>query len=255
MQDGYTGDIGDFGKYGLLRALAAPCDGAPLRLGVVWYRTLDDPQRGDGAFVQYLLPGSEAEFRRCDPALYDGLRELVMSGRRSVAAVRVREILPPSTIYYESLLSYVGAPKGRRLAVRAQWIEQATVATAPCDLVFLDPDNGLRSRPLTGSEAELKAAHCDELRPYLARGQSLVIYHHLGRGESHRAQLVTWRRTLQEALALPEAPIALRFARRSPRAFFVLPAPAHRDAIHRALSHFSAGPWQAIFPPRDALGL
>ena len=41
MQDQYVGDIGDFGKYGLLRHLtgmrgdAAPEDA--LRLGVVWY--------------------------------------------------------------------------------------------------------------------------------------------------------------------------------------------------------------------------
>ena len=38
MQDRYVGDIGDFGKYGLLRALC----GRDLYLGVVWYLIPDE---------------------------------------------------------------------------------------------------------------------------------------------------------------------------------------------------------------------
>ena len=41
MKNSYVGDIGDFGKYGLLRHLCGVTgkgtDGDPLRLGVVWY--------------------------------------------------------------------------------------------------------------------------------------------------------------------------------------------------------------------------
>ena len=36
MQDRYAGDIGDFGKFGLLRALSS----AGLSIGVNWYRTI-----------------------------------------------------------------------------------------------------------------------------------------------------------------------------------------------------------------------
>ena len=49
MQNQYVGDIGDFGKYGLLRAIS----GDPLRLGVVWYLFPDEPPKepgkGDGS--------------------------------------------------------------------------------------------------------------------------------------------------------------------------------------------------------------
>ena len=39
MQDCYVGDIGDFGKYGLLRSLCGGDDYGPaLRLGVLWYK-------------------------------------------------------------------------------------------------------------------------------------------------------------------------------------------------------------------------
>ena len=36
MQDNYVGDIGDYGKYGLLRNVTA----AGLRLAVNWYRVV-----------------------------------------------------------------------------------------------------------------------------------------------------------------------------------------------------------------------
>ena len=50
MQDQYVGDIGDFGKYGLLRHLFGRPEGADaapedaLRLGVVWYLFPDGGQ-------------------------------------------------------------------------------------------------------------------------------------------------------------------------------------------------------------------
>jgi len=222
---------------------------------VVWYLTPDQPQLGDGGFLDYLLPEAEDEYRPCDPELFASLRALVMSGARSVAGVRIREILPPGTIYYESLLAYAGAARGRRLAMREQWLDQALIATAPADIVFLDPDNGLRTRPLEGKPEELKSVHLDELRPYLARGQSCVVYHHLGRTRTHDVEMSDWRETLQEGLGLDTPPFALRFARRSPRVFFVIPAAAHRTELAARLGRFLDGPWGRLFPPNEALGL
>lgn len=52
MQDKYFGDIGDFAKYGLLRAVVA---GDPqLRLGVLWYRVPDENLNRDGRHIEYL---------------------------------------------------------------------------------------------------------------------------------------------------------------------------------------------------------
>ena len=44
VQDRYVGDVGDFGKYGLLRALC----GGDLTLGVVWYLYPDEEANNDG---------------------------------------------------------------------------------------------------------------------------------------------------------------------------------------------------------------
>ena len=50
MQNRYSGDIGDFSKLGLLRALL-PC-GIPI--GINWYLVPDETHNGDGRHVKYL---------------------------------------------------------------------------------------------------------------------------------------------------------------------------------------------------------
>ena len=65
MHDRYVGDIGDYGKLGLLRSLAA----AGLRIGVNWYRTPDENHNEDGKFTQYLRTSGEGSYRAHDPLL------------------------------------------------------------------------------------------------------------------------------------------------------------------------------------------
>ena len=57
MQNRYAGDIGDYGKLGLLRSLSR----TGLRIGVNWYLTPDEDRNGDGRHsppdsVRFFLP-------------------------------------------------------------------------------------------------------------------------------------------------------------------------------------------------------
>lgn len=79
MQDRYTGDIGDYIKYALLRALSPG-----LKLGVAWYLYPDEGHNSDGKHVQYLH--DPQRWRHLDPELFDALRNIV-AGNRSVSAV------------------------------------------------------------------------------------------------------------------------------------------------------------------------
>ena len=61
MQDRYAGDVGDFGKFGLLRHLCgATADDKHGRLekpGVIWYKTDPGKKEGEsphGKFINYL---------------------------------------------------------------------------------------------------------------------------------------------------------------------------------------------------------
>ena len=102
-------------------------------------------------------------------------------------------------------------------------------------MVFADPDNGLEPRAgvprsrLTGP----KYAYFDELVPYLDRGQSLVVYHHLHRSMVHEGQVRDRLSQVEERLG---PAFALRYQRGTGRAFFVVPAEAHREVLReRAL--------------------
>ena len=62
MKNQYLGDVGDYGKYGLLRYLA----NNDIRIGVNWYLTADDGSN-DGKFVSYL---NKDEDRRYENGSY-----------------------------------------------------------------------------------------------------------------------------------------------------------------------------------------
>lgn len=50
MQDRYAGDIGDFGKFSLLRNLFK---NEQYKIGTIWYRYPDESHNDDGRHVDY----------------------------------------------------------------------------------------------------------------------------------------------------------------------------------------------------------
>ena len=86
MQNRYTGDIGDFGKLGLLRQLSR----TGLSLGVNWYLTRDETRNGDGRYIGFLKNDA---FRTCDEQLWSVLGQIVDAGKRQVSALERPDIL------------------------------------------------------------------------------------------------------------------------------------------------------------------
>lgn len=129
MQDNYVGDIGDYGKYGLLRNVTA----AGLRLAVNWYRVIPTRpgKQEDGKFTDYLHKPDT--YRQYDPELFDCLSYLVKKNR-TIEAVEKSNIL--NARFFTERLTAAG---------RKQWHMAALEATNGMDIVFLDPDNGLET--------------------------------------------------------------------------------------------------------------
>jgi hypothetical protein len=260
VQDCYVGDVGDFGKYGLLRALCAEdltwgTRTYDLSLGVVWYLTPDEEVTADGGHVGWTRQDATTmrRYMTCDPELYHALLRMLRDGDRSVRAVRERGVLPEGTVFYEKVLTFAGTPgigraaKERRLERRKAWAWDALAATRGCDVVFPDPDNGLEPRAglprhrLTGP----KYAYFDELAPYLDRGQSLVVYHHLHRSLVHEGQVRDRLSQVEERLG---PAFALRFHPGTGRVFFVVPAGTHREVLReRTLRLLRHRPWAQHF--------
>ena len=255
MQNRYVGDIGDFGKYGLLRALCASGD-APaspgLSLGVVWHLVPDEPRDGNGKLTQYLEPSAKnrASFRSCDPVLYDALQEIVGSTGRNVEAVRRRGILPRGTVFYDAPLTFEGTPSHgpsamrMRLALRRRWARDALKATAGCDLVFVAPDNGLEiATTARHHKRGPKYGFFDELSPYLRRGQSLAIYQHIDHRSRAYGQIEKRLGQITDRLGECDQPFAMLYHRGPLRAFLIMPSQARSHLLFDKARRIVEGSW------------
>ena len=258
MQNRYVGDVGDFGKYGLLRALCSskgPDAGLALSLGVVWYLVPDEAHNDDGKFIRYLEPSESNAglYRGCDPSLYDTLGQIVHRESRGVKRVREHRVLPAGTVYYEVSLAFKGiAGTGsplpeRRAAHRSRWAQGALDLTAGCDLMFADPDNGFEVAAKPYEPRGPKYVFFDELLPLVRRGQSLVVYHHIGRRGSAVDQVRARLAQIKTRLKPESEALALLYHRGSARAFFVIPADRHRETLLRRIGRFLDGPWSRHF--------
>ena len=256
MQNRYVGDLGDFGKFGLLRALCSCSEtgnGAAMSLGVVWYLVPDENHNDDGKFVRYLEPTAKNQqlFRACDPDLYDALRSIVASGARNVTNIRGGDVLPINTRYCEAPLHFDKRSgsgiqiRRQRAELRTLWLKEAIRSTADCDMVFFDPDNGLEVKIGPHEPRGPKYAYFHELLPFAERDQSLVVYQHVTRRGSAKEQV---RRRIGEVQdELGRGSFALLYHRGSARAFLVIPAPRHRTSLHSKAGEFLRTPWARHF--------
>ena len=264
MQDRYVGDVGDFGKYGLLRFLCGlaetPSQAPGPRLGVVWYLHSDESGNDDGKFTEYLTKSARnrAAFRACDPDLYHTLSRLVKTDNRCIAAVQESAILPADTLYYDIALPYLpGTSRAVRHEARTNWLECALDAMSGSDLVFVDPDNGL-SDPATGISRSVdplkkkgsKHVYMDDLRRFAKRDQSLIIYHHLGRDGTAVEQIRKVADSLRTGLGLSSLPWALRYRRGTSRAYFVVMQERHQAVLKRRMNNFLKSEWNRAWKRR-----
>jgi hypothetical protein len=165
MRDQFVGDIGDYGKIALLRHLAKG-----RRLGVCWYKTNDPREKNnDGKHTTYL--NEPDRFRFLDPFVFDELKKIVNTPHRSIAAVEMSGLLR------DAIFHDVEVP-GK--SSRPSWTETLKAKITNCDLVFLDPDNGIE-----GSRLTPKHVAVSELSALRDKNRVLVVYHHQGRRQAH----------------------------------------------------------------------
>ena len=232
MQDNYVGDIGDYGKYGLLRAVTA----SGLLLAVNWYCAVPrrPSKQEDGKFTSY-LEKPEA-YRHYDPELFDCLAYIVKN-TRSITSVENSGILKAQ--FFEEVLT--GTP-------RYQWHENALAATAGADIVFLDPDNGLETAKMR-QRGHIKDKHAkwQEVKDYYDRGQSVILY-------QHRPQMTKKETCIQGVLDFQnsflkaDSTLLLEYPRYTNRYYFIFAHDVHR-AILEDLYHSVTQIWNGLCSP------
>jgi hypothetical protein len=215
MQDRYVGDIGDYLKLAILRDLKPG-----RRLGVAWWLFPNEDHNKDGRHIAYLAQADK--WRRFDPALFDGLKRIVASNDRRVAALQDADLLA-GAVYADDPIPMASTPTLRGI-LRAEWFSRTRAVLRDCNLLFLDPDNGLETKGFKiGAPKAGKSVGLAELVALQAPGRALVVYHHQTRmAGGHHNELKYWGERL---VSLGFATVdALRARPYSARAFFLLNA-------------------------------
>lgn len=172
LKNQYFGDVGDYGKYGLLRFLAKN----GINIAINWYLT---PNAGsnDGKHISYLNDG---KMRRFDPELFDLLSEMLNNGIRDINAFEDQDKIP-GAIYYNKLLDNTGITRSEKRDIRTEWHKDALDICKEADLVFLDPDNGACEKEPTSAKESIKYCYASEIADYYNAGQNVVYYCSKGR--------------------------------------------------------------------------
>lgn len=236
MKNQYFGDIGDYGKYSLLRAFA----NEGISIGVNWYLTENDGST-DGKHTKYLDDPRE---ERYDPELFACLKEMVDANKRSIETFEMKGMIPEATYYHQLLdISKWTGIKEKRV-VRKAWHEKALLQLQDAELVFLDPDNGMTDNDTSTRKDSVKYAFASEAAEYYKRGQNIVYYCHKGRR--------TWEQwdDAKKILCkeIPDAVFtAVTFRRGTQRTFIFAIHKVAYPKYHRILKTFLDGKWSRYF--------
>jgi hypothetical protein len=170
MKEQYVGDINDYRKYALLRALSA---GGINRVGVCWMLTPSDGS-SDGSKLAYL--SQPDRYRSFDSELFEILvRAAAEPDRRRLRSIEESGAIPNVTYFNETLSDDHSS--------RVAFMERCSGALANADLIFFDPDNGLEVSLPKGRRNSSKYLYLDEVAAFYQAGKSLLIYQHFPRVE------------------------------------------------------------------------
>lgn len=239
MKNKYVGDIGDYAKFGMLRGLMNGLHG--FNLGVNWYLTLDD-DKTDGLNISYLLrPLNMIE----DPELHCALKKIICCDDRQVSELEQAGILAAE--FYgigksEKLDFYNN--KELRKERRNAWHQRALKKLENCNIIFLDPDNGLvpEKGSCTSSNGDKYAAY-PEVCDYFNAGSSIIIYNHKNRTKL-KEYLDTRFSKLREKMSNAKF---ICLAHKKIHIFLFVIQPKHYANIEKSLREFANGKWKDSF--------
>ncbi len=233
MKNQYVGDVGDYGKYAMLRFFALK----GVYVGVNWYLTNNDDSN-DGRHITYL---DKPKNRDHCPEVFDGMKRIVESGNRNISDVE-KLCLIPEAVYYHDVLSTSDCPCEERKAIRDKWHKKAMKILSGTELVFADPDNGtIGAKSNTSKDAEKYTLQA-EIADYYDRGQNVVYYCHKARRSEQQ-----WNDKKNEMQnVLSDAKImVLTFHRGTQRSYIFVVHPDSYERYRDFIDEFVIRYWKA----------
>ena len=168
------------------------------------------------------------------------LGQIVDAGKRQVSVLERPDILQAT--FYSRILDFTGANKTERQMLRWEWHNMAMDKLHACDIVFVDPDNGLMVPSAEGTPKSNKFVLPFELAEYYRAGSSVIYYQHKARRPD--AFYIEQNNQLMESGGFSGAKsLALKFRTTSQRYYFFLIQPQHAEAIMRCIEQMISTPW------------
>jgi hypothetical protein len=139
MKNRFYGDKKDYLKYGLLDVIQKETGQS---IGINWYLTDDESgNKNFGKDINYLVNNN---WRSYNFQIYDKLKPRVDNKDRKVKYLTEDDVISVHKDYRDFLPEKVNSSD--YLIARKQWHDNAKHKLEDCNLVFFDPDNGIKDK-------------------------------------------------------------------------------------------------------------
>lgn len=236
MQNRYTGDIGDFGKFLLLKSLF-PNES----IATIWYLYPDESHNTDGSHtVEDNNINIYHHCRAIDPAMSELFNIIHKQSNRHVELFETYPVLVNAHYFKEPVLGE-GRDYRRQWLIRAMYFIEETQSRVVC----LDPDNGIEPASMVKltTSKQGKYAAFSEIEVFFKIGcvDHVVIYQHFHRQSTHETQMQEAKTKFE---TLYEGRAVVRIIRHNPvqaRFYIILSKHPHQLKLIRLLEHLMYG--------------
>ena len=192
MQNRYTGDIADFGKFLLLKHLFPKEN-----IATIWYLYPDETHNNDGSHT--VDESNTKVFPHChtlDSQMAEIFNTIYRGFIRHIDAFEILGVLPNGHFFRETIL-------GQGAGYRKLWCDRAIdfIQRNSCRVVCLDPDNGIE--PLGMKRLSIvkqgKYTTFEEIERFfdLESVEHVMIYQHFNRLKKHDQQMLEAKERFQ----------------------------------------------------------
>jgi hypothetical protein len=238
-----VGELEDYFKYGLLRIVAY----SGLKLGIQAYNIQNNGEKEiyNSRYTRYL--GNPHKYKACDPELFETIKALLRKNEEKdcfIQRIARSHLFPAETVFYTDPLTFLEMSPVYRAQHRQGWFTYGVAHLQHCDLIYLDPDQGLEVKSINPylSITGPRYATLDEVKAFLDRQQSLVIHQKVAR-KSVADTIDDCIEKIRNSTGYADAIDTILFKAGSPHLFFIIPAQRHKFEVEQALNAYKASPW------------
>jgi hypothetical protein len=242
MQNRYVADIGDYGKYGLLKYI---CD-SKLKLGIHWCLHPDENHNDDGKYISYLDKPEEYEIY--DNELYSQLQKIIKDWKSSKCDSKNRAVnLIENKILNKYNISFYSKELNNKL-LRDKYLNDSKEALKKAEIIFFDPDTGFEVKSVTKMDKKAyKYVFFEELKKFNENGQSLIVYQH----KDHSSDCYEKKMDELSKYFSSENIFYLSFLGTGKRAYFFITHNNHYSEIKKSIDLFIKSPWKQLFELKE----